>query len=80
MAPVPCQVVFVPFSFFEFNVINPMVIGNAVENLELLFLSDRLHGSYVCYDRVKIFNRIWFVYILHDDLINFSFHVGCPLV
>ena len=80
MAAVPCRVVFVPFCFFESNVINPMVIGNAVENLELLFLSYTLHGSYVCYDCVKIFNRIWFVYILHDDLIDFSFHVLCPLV
>ena len=45
-----------------------MVIGNAVENLELLFLSGTLYGSYVCYDYVKIFNRIWFVYILCDEL------------
>ena len=80
MAAVPCRVVLLPFSFFESRVINPMVIRNAVENFESMLLTDRLHGSYMGYDGLNTFNRIWFLYIFCDDLINVTFHVLCPLV
>ena len=80
MAAVPGWVVLVPFWFFESDVINPMVIWNGVENLELIFLTHRGHGSYMCYDHVNIFSTTHFMYILCDDFINFTFHVFGPLV